>query len=94
VMGDYFAPVQGARFLSPRVSDALAWLEGAGASGVGQSSWGPTGFALLGSAGEAERMLEGLRDRWAVRSGLEFAVTRGRNRGGEIQGGPASRKET
>src|SRR5262249_6555939 len=93
VMGDYFAPAQGARFLSPRVSEALAWLDGAGASGVGQSSWGPTGFALLGSASEAERLLEGLRGRWPSDSGLEFAITRGRNRGGEIEGGLASRKK-
>jgi beta-ribofuranosylaminobenzene 5'-phosphate synthase len=90
VMGDYFAPAQGARFLSPRVSEALSWLEGAGASGVGQSSWGPTGFALLGSVSEAERLLEGLRKRWPSGDGLEFALTRGRNRGGEIEGGPAS----
>src|SRR5262249_10561134 len=49
VMGDYFAPAQGGRFLSPRVAEALAWLEAAGVSGVGQSSWGPTGFALVAS---------------------------------------------
>jgi beta-ribofuranosylaminobenzene 5'-phosphate synthase len=91
VMGDHFAPAQGARFLSPRVSEAIAWLESSGASGVGQSSWGPTGFALVASASEAERMLEGLRKRWSSESGLEFAITRGRNRGGDIQGGTASR---
>jgi Predicted archaeal sugar kinases len=61
IMGDYFAPAQGARFLSPRVTEALAWLEANDASGVGQSSWGPTGFALLGSAAEAERLWRGCR---------------------------------
>jgi beta-ribofuranosylaminobenzene 5'-phosphate synthase len=88
IMGDYFAPAQGARFLSPRVSEALAWLERNGASGVGQSSWGPTGFALLGSAGEAERLLAGLAARWPAGSGLSFALSQGRNRGGEIERTP------
>ena len=84
IMGDYFAPAQGGRFLSPRVTEALAWLENNGAEGVGQSSWGPTGFALLGSAAEAERLLAGLKARWPVGAGLSFAISHGRNRGGEI----------
>lgn len=85
IMGDYFAPAQGARFLSPLVTEALAWLEANGASGVGQSSWGPTGFALVGSAAEAERLLAGLRSRWAENAGLSFTISHGRNRGGEIE---------
>jgi len=85
IMGDYFAPAQGGRFLSPRVTEALAWLERNGAEGVGQSSWGPTGFALLGSAAEAERLLAGLKARWPASAGLSFAISHGRNRGGEIQ---------
>jgi predicted sugar kinase len=67
------------------VTEALAWLESNGAEGVGQSSWGPTGFALLGSAAEAERLLAGLKARWPAGSGLSFAISQGRNRGGEIQ---------
>ena len=85
IMGDYFAPAQGGRFLSPRVTEALAWLESNGAEGVGQSSWGPTGFALLGSAAEAERLLAGLKARWPASAGLSFAISHGRNRSGEIQ---------
>lgn len=85
IMGDYFAPAQGARFLSPRVTEALAWLEANGASGVGQSSWGPTGFALVGSAAEADRLLAGLRLLWPDGAELSFAVSHGRNRGGEIE---------
>jgi len=94
IMGDYFAPAQGARFLSPRVTEALAWLEANDASGVGQSSWGPTGFALLGSAAEAERLLAGLQTRWPAGSGLAFAISRGRNRGGEIERQDSDRPST
>jgi beta-ribofuranosylaminobenzene 5'-phosphate synthase len=85
VMGDYFAPAQGGRFLSPSVADVLAWLEAEGIGGVGQSSWGPTGFGLVGSAAEAERLLAALRKRWPAESGLVFAVSRGRNRGGDVK---------
>jgi beta-RFAP synthase len=46
-LGDYFAPAQGGgRFTSPRVGEVAAALERAGALGVGQSSWGPTGFVF------------------------------------------------
>ena len=46
-LGDYFAPVQGGtRFMSPDVAAVLDALDSAGARGIGQSSWGPTGFAF------------------------------------------------
>ena len=36
--------------------DVLARLDGAGARGIGQSSWGPTGFAFAPFLEEAERL--------------------------------------
>ena len=53
ITGDYFSPAQGGRFSSRAVAEALAWLESQGIAGVGQSSWGPTGFAIM--AGEDAR---------------------------------------
>jgi len=54
-LGDHFAPAQGGgRFTSPRVGEVAAELERAGALGVGQSSWGPTGFAFARDPDEAE----------------------------------------
>ena len=52
-VGDHFAPAQNGRFISPAVSAVLAWLEAQGVAGVGQSSWGPTGFAILPDADSA-----------------------------------------
>ena len=52
-LGDYFAAAQGGRFASPRVAAALARLDRLGATGIGQSSWGPTGFAFARDADEA-----------------------------------------
>ena len=63
-VGDHFAPHQGgARFTSPRVAKVLAELEAHGVKGVGQSSWGPTGFAFLGSEAEGRKWLDRLAGR-------------------------------
>jgi beta-ribofuranosylaminobenzene 5'-phosphate synthase len=84
-IGDYFATVQGgARYTSPPVAAVLAWLESEGLRGIGQSSWGPTGFAILGSEDDAARVVHALEHRWPAASGLRFVVSRGRNHGGEI----------
>ena len=80
-VGDYFAPAQGGRFTSAAVSEALAWLESQGIAGVGQSSWGPTGFALLGGEAQASELVRDARRRF---SDLRFLVTSARNRGAEI----------
>lgn len=83
-VGDYFAPVQGGRFASSSVGDALCWLEEQGVPGVGQSSWGPTGFAIAGSERQARALEDAARDRWRDVGGLRFTVLSARNRGGEV----------
>jgi beta-RFAP synthase len=83
-IGDYFAPAQGARYTSPVVAEVLRWLESEGVHGIGQTSWGPTGFAILGSESDAARLLHDAERRWSRTGGLRFAVSRGRNRGGEV----------
>lgn len=89
VIGDHFAPAQGGRYLSPPVAAVLEWLADQGVRGVGQSSWGPTGFALIGSAGEAERLAGAASVRFGA-SGLRFQVVEGRNRGAQVEvGAPA-----
>ncbi|HEX7155929.1 MAG TPA: beta-ribofuranosylaminobenzene 5'-phosphate synthase family protein [Burkholderiaceae bacterium] len=82
-VGDHFAPVQGGRFTSARVARALEWLQAAGAAGVGQSSWGPTGFAIVGSAAQAEALARDLDGGHAAGSDLVVRVVRGRNRGAQ-----------
>jgi beta-RFAP synthase len=83
-VGDHFAPAQGGRFTSPLVADALAWLEAQGIAGVGQSSWGPTGFAVIGDVRQAERLAGEMRTRWTG-SPLEVMVCRGRNAGATVR---------
>ncbi|MEM7222811.1 MAG: beta-ribofuranosylaminobenzene 5'-phosphate synthase family protein [Pseudomonadota bacterium] len=85
VVGDHFAPAQGGRFASPGVSEVLTWLEAEGTVGIGQSSWGPTGFALCSSEQVGLQRLEQALARWPDTSGLRFDLHRGRNRGAESE---------
>jgi beta-ribofuranosylaminobenzene 5'-phosphate synthase len=83
-LGDYFAPAQGGgRFMSPDVAAVLDALDGGGAYGIGQSSWGPTGFAFASSPDEAERLAIMARRHPSGR-GLDIRVCEGLNRGAEI----------
>jgi beta-ribofuranosylaminobenzene 5'-phosphate synthase len=83
-VGDHFAPAQGGRFASQRVASALAWLGQNGAEGIGQSSWGPTGFALTDSEMRARSLVRTAHQKFGI-EGLEFMVCSGRNRGAEIR---------
>lgn len=86
-VGDHFAPVQGGRYASPKVAEVLAWLSDRGIVGLGQSSWGPTGFAFLGEAAAAEAVLALARGKWAGDDRLRFMICRGRNEGGRVVAG-------
>jgi beta-RFAP synthase len=84
-LGDYFAPVQGGRrFISPQVEALLANLAAAGAVGIGQSSWGPTGFAFAPSQAIAARLVELGRKHPAGR-GLDIRACKALNRGADIK---------
>jgi beta-RFAP synthase len=48
-VGDIFAPVQGGRYASASVAECVRQLRAIGIRGVGQSSWGPTVFAIVGN---------------------------------------------
>ena len=83
-VGDHFAPAQGGRFASAAVSEVLAWLAAEGHQGIGQTSWGPTGFCIVADPAAAERLAERARRRYADHPALSFAVVRGRNTGASI----------
>src|SRR5262249_58871717 len=83
-LGDYFAPIQGgSRFSSPDVAAAFDLLESEGALGIGQSSWGPTGFAFVPSAEEADRLLARTRSDPRFQE-LDIRACPGLNRGARI----------
>lgn len=82
--GEYFAPAQNGRYASREVAEVLGWLEGQGWIGVGQSSWGPTGFCLLPDPDTAEQIKLALMAKFVASTGLRFQVVQSRNRGAEI----------
>jgi beta-ribofuranosylaminobenzene 5'-phosphate synthase len=53
--GDAFAAAQGGRYAGPAVAELVNRLRAAGVHGVGQSSWGPTVFAIT-SRDEAHQL--------------------------------------
>lgn len=56
LVGDCFRPVQGERFAHPRSAELIEALLAEGAAGAGQSSWGPTVFALADGDAAAARL--------------------------------------
>jgi len=85
LVGDYFAPAQGGRFTSPVVSDALAWIRERGLSGIGQSSWGPTGFVLVENTLQAQRLERGLKQHFGELTPLRCQQVAARNHGATLK---------
>ncbi|HEX5325244.1 MAG TPA: beta-ribofuranosylaminobenzene 5'-phosphate synthase family protein [Acetobacteraceae bacterium] len=83
LLGDHFAPAQGGRIASPAVAAALSLLAAEGATGLGQSSWGPTGFGFIRGAAAAERLADRVR-RSPHGSDLQIEICRPRNCGATI----------
>jgi beta-ribofuranosylaminobenzene 5'-phosphate synthase len=85
IVGEYFAPVQGgARFKSRAVEALLAGLAAAGATGIGQTSWGPTGFAFAADAGTAQKIVAEAAST-AAEMRLDMKVCKALNRGAMIE---------
>jgi beta-ribofuranosylaminobenzene 5'-phosphate synthase len=83
-LGDYYAPAQGgSRFTSPDVAAVVEDLAREGAAGIGQSSWGPTGFAFAPSPQDGERLAAVARRHPNAR-GLDIRICTGLNRGAEL----------
>ena len=83
-MGAYFAPWQGGAYASPQVAAALGFLRSEGIVGLGQSSWGPTGFAFVEGEAQGEALLGRLRNH-CRHPALSFALAQGRNEGAKIE---------
>ena len=87
--GEAFAEVQGGVYADARTAECVQYLRGEGVRGVGQSSWGPTVYAVVGDEDRAAD----LRRRLAERFGLgpaEVWITAACNHGAVV--GEAKRK--
>jgi beta-RFAP synthase len=82
VLGTHFAPAQdGLAFTSGSVGRLLQWIAAHATAGIGQSSWGPAGFAFLASEAQARTVLEQARAAGVVDPALEILVVAARNHG-------------
>jgi beta-ribofuranosylaminobenzene 5'-phosphate synthase len=82
--GESFAAVQGGPFASEHVARLVNSIREFGVRGVGQSSWGPTVFAVTASEEEARRLADSIRTKYGA-SKCEFAVARPNNSGAHIE---------
>jgi beta-RFAP synthase len=81
-LGAHFSDRQGGRFSSPRVASACAALAADGAVGIGQSSWGPTGFAFAPQADAAALVARLARS--GAADGLDVRVCAARDTGAAV----------
>jgi beta-ribofuranosylaminobenzene 5'-phosphate synthase len=79
IVGDYFSQVQGGRYASPFLKPILETMSDEGATGMGQSSWGPTGFAIFPDETMAFQALKKVRDEWHSETRLRFVMSKACN---------------
>lgn len=94
MLGEHFAPAQqGRAFTSAAVGRLVQWLGGVALDGdvraaraaIGQSSWGPTGFAILPSQSSAEALLLAARAAGVIDPALDVRIVAARNRGAVLR---------
>jgi predicted sugar kinase len=73
IVGEYFAPVQGGVYADPAMAELVSELRQAGVKGVGQTSWGPTIFALCPTQPDAVD-LAGQLERHPIAVGADIWV--------------------
>ena len=85
LLGEHFAPAQqGRRFTSAAVGALMDAIGTHACAGIGQSSWGPAGFAILRSAEDARRALASARAAGALDAALDVRVVTASNRGASV----------
>jgi beta-ribofuranosylaminobenzene 5'-phosphate synthase len=83
LMGEHFAPYQGGAYATELGRAIAEFARKHGAAGVGQSSWGPTVFALVRGADAAGGLMDGVR-RLARDPALALWATRASARGAVV----------
>lgn len=85
--GDCFAPTQGGPYNGPELTDLVTKVRLAGLRGVGQSSWGPTLFAVAENADQAAAVADRLRRQLGPRQ-IAIDVTAADNDGACLRRAP------
>jgi beta-RFAP synthase len=84
--GESFAAFQGGTYAGPLVAELVAFVRGQGVRGVGQSSWGPAVFAVVGDEERGRHLALQVQRHFALVPTQVF-VTRASPGGAETGGG-------
>ena len=85
ILGHHFAPAQGGQvFLSPEVERLIRFIASRTVAGIGQSSWGSAGFAIVASEQDAERVLAAARAAGIVPAHLDPRIVRPVSHGARV----------
>jgi len=87
-LGAHFAAAQGgSAWTSPAVARLLGWMRDSQGdqAAVGQSSWGPTGFAIVPSQAAAHTLLAAARSAGATDAALTVDIVAPRNHGAVLR---------
>ncbi len=83
--GDCFAVAQGGPFANPQIAKLVKNIRDYGVNGVGQSSWGPTVFAIVANEAEAKQLVSWLQSTDNF-DAVEISVSLPNNSGAIING--------
>ncbi len=81
--GECFAPVQGGPFANAVTAKLVEAIRDYGVAGVGQSSWGPTVFAVRANDDEAQALAEWLRE-YCRAMNCDITIARPNNEGAQV----------
>ena len=84
IVGTHFSPIQGGVYSNPDISNIMNYVEKKGFMGVGQSSWGPTGFVLTDSDTSAHKLVKDIKNNFLCKD-LQIEIVQGRNKGSIIE---------
>ena len=80
-IGACFSAAQGGLYASDKVRQALEFLSAQHATGVGQTSWGPTGFAVFPDHERAQQAVDALT---RAHTGVELVIAHAQNTGAGV----------
>jgi beta-RFAP synthase len=81
--GQAFVPFQGGTYANFRIAELIQFIRGQGFSGAGQSSWGPTVFAIAEDQSQAKHLARRVREKFSLEEN-EVVVTSGSNQGAKV----------
>ena len=85
MVGDCFASAQGGRFAAPALEKLVGFLLEKGATGAGQSSWGPTVYGLVDGEERARKLSQDVRIQLTGMGGGSIFCVQAQNRGAQIR---------